>query len=79
MSSIAGELNIIYLYMVDSPLNCDYVTITRWIALRSGLKGLVTAVAPLVSARVHRASAGWICVAGMVHAFPHNWIHDPDI
>ena len=64
--SISGELNIIYLYMVDSPLHCDYVTITRWIALRSGLKGLVTAVAPLITARVHRVGAGWICVAGTV-------------
>ena len=51
--------------MVDSPLQCDYVTVTRWIALRSGLKGIVTAVAPIISARVHRTgAAGWICVAG---------------
>ena len=76
MSSIAGELNIIYLYMVDSPLNCDYVTITRWIALRSGLKGLVTAVAPLISARVHRlgGAAGWICVAGTEYSAWHSRI-----
>ena len=61
--------------MVDSPLHCDYVTITRWIALRSGLKGLVTAVAPLVTARVRSAgAAGWICVAGRV-PISQNYIH----
>ena len=68
-------MNIIYLYMVDSPLQCDYVTITRWIALRSGLKGIVTAVAPIISARVHRTgAAGWICVAGENKAYRAGWI-----
>ena len=56
--------------MVDSPLHCDYATVTQWIALRSGLKSLVTAAAPLISAKVRRAgnsaAAGWLCIAGLL-------------
>jgi hypothetical protein len=59
-------MNIIYLYMRDAPHSFSFKTYTYWITLRFGLKGLVTAIAPVINMKLLSVGSGWICVAGLV-------------